>query len=130
MHSNPEAVLVALGMTRFWLAQDGFRLDAAPFVAALEHATGKKALVFGKPAKPFFRAAGDQLGLPAGQIVMLGDDIETDVAGAQEAGLKGVLLRTGKFRQSDLEGPIMPDAVLESIRDLPGWWDRTLTNAN
>jgi ribonucleotide monophosphatase NagD (HAD superfamily) len=64
--------------------------------------------------------------LPAREIVMIGDSIETDVAGAQQSGLKGVLLRTGKFQQSDLEGDIKPDAVLNSIRDLPAWWETDL----
>jgi phospholysine phosphohistidine inorganic pyrophosphate phosphatase len=121
LHSNPKSVLIALGMTRFWRAHDGLRLDVAPFVAALEHATGRKARVFGKPAKPFFHAAIEQLGLPAGGIVMVGDDISTDIAGAHEAGLKGVLVRTGKYRASDIEGPVRPDAIVDSIRDLPNW---------
>jgi HAD superfamily hydrolase (TIGR01458 family) len=125
LHSNPESTLIALGMTRFWKAQDGISLDVAPFVAALEHATGRKALVFGKPAEAFFRAASEKLGVPAGEIVMIGDDIQTDVAGAQQAGLKGVLVKTGKFRPSDLEGQFKPDAVLDSIADLPDWWERT-----
>ncbi len=121
LHSNPDAVLIALGMTRFWHAHDGIRLDAGPFVAALERATGRKAVVLGKPAESFFRAAVDRLGLKASEILMIGDDIETDIAGAQQAGLSAVLLRTGKFRESDLEGPITPDAVLDSIADLPTW---------
>jgi phospholysine phosphohistidine inorganic pyrophosphate phosphatase len=125
LHSNPESVLIALGMTRFWHAHDGIRLDAAPFVAALERATGRNPLVLGKPAEPFFRAAADRLGLRASEIVMFGDDIETDIAGAQRAGLQGVLLRTGKFRESDLLSPVKPDAVLHSIRDLPAWWKQT-----
>ena len=122
LYSNPDAVLIGLGMTRFWRASDGIRLDVAPFVAALERATGRRALVLGKPANPFFQSAIGRLGLPAQDIVMFGDDIETDIAGAQKAGLKGVLLRTGKFRPADLEGKVKPDAVLDSIADLPNWW--------
>ncbi len=122
LHSNPETVLIALGMTRFWHAQDGVRLDVGPFATALERATGREPLVMGKPAEPFFRAAVEQLRLPAREIVMVGDDIETDIAGAQNAGLKSVLLRTGKFRHSDLAGTIIPDAVLDSVGDLPSWW--------
>jgi HAD superfamily hydrolase (TIGR01458 family) len=124
LHSNPDAILIALGMTRFWHAHDGIRLDVAPFVAALERATGRKALVLGKPAEPFFRTAVEHLGLPAPETVMFGDDIETDIAGAQRAGLRAVLLRTGKFRQADLEGTIKPDAILDSIADLPNWWNK------
>jgi phospholysine phosphohistidine inorganic pyrophosphate phosphatase len=124
LHSNPESTLIALGMTRFWLGPDGLRLDAAPFVAALEHATGKKALVLGKPAKSFYSAAVKKLSLPPSEITMFGDDILTDIGGAQKAGINTVLLRTGKFRSADLEGPIIPDAVLNSIQDIPAWWKR------
>ncbi len=122
LHSDPEATLIALGMTKFWLAHDGLRLDVAPFIAALEHATGRKALVFGKPDRRFFHAAVERLGLPAHEIMMIGDGIETDVEGAQEAGLKGALVRTGKFQDSDLQGRVIPDTVLDSIADLPDYW--------
>jgi HAD superfamily hydrolase (TIGR01458 family) len=124
LHSNPEAELIALGMTRYWLGEDGMQLDVAPFVAALEHASGRKAMVFGKPGAPFFHAAASRLGVPASEILMIGDDIETDVAGAQRAGLKAALVRTGKFRPADLEGGVTPDAVFESIRSLPEWWSQ------
>ncbi len=122
LHSDRESVLIALGMTRYWQASDGLRLDVAPFVAALEHAIGRPALVFGKPAAPFFAAAVERLGVPAAEVLMIGDDIDSDVAGAQRAGLKAALVRTGKFRPADLEGGVTPDIVLESIRSLPEWW--------
>jgi phospholysine phosphohistidine inorganic pyrophosphate phosphatase len=124
LHSASDTVLIALGMTRYFQAEDGLRLDVAPFVVALEHAAGKQSLVFGKPATAFFNAAVEKLGLPASEIAMIGDSIETDVAGAQESGLQGVLVRTGKFRRSDLEGKVQPDAILDSIRDLPRWWEQ------
>jgi len=53
---------------------------------------------------------------------MIGDDIRGDVGGAQSVGISGLLVRTGKFQASDLEGDIEPAAVLDSIADLPGWW--------
>lgn len=124
LHSNPEAALIALGMTRYWKAADGISLDVAPFVAALEHAAGRKALVLGKPAAEFFQAAADRLGVPNREILMVGDDIETDIAGAQAAGMRAALVRTGKFRELDLAGPAKPDAVLDSVADLPPWWAR------
>jgi phospholysine phosphohistidine inorganic pyrophosphate phosphatase len=124
LHANPEAILIALGMTRYWKAPDGISLDVAPFVAALENASGRKAQVFGKPAAAFFLAAAQRVGVPAGEILMVGDDIESDIAGAQSAGMRAALVRTGKFRQQDLEGMVQPDAVLESLAELPAWWDR------
>lgn len=114
--------LLALGMTRYWQASDGLRLDVAPFVMALSHASGVEPRVLGKPAPLFYQGALDVLGASAEQAVMIGDDIVSDVGGAQDAGLAGLLVRTGKFRPQDLQGEIEPDAVLDSVRDLPEWW--------
>jgi HAD superfamily hydrolase (TIGR01458 family) len=124
LHNNPEAKLVALGMARYWLAPDGISLDVAPFVAALEHATGQKAMVFGEPDAQFFLAASERLGLAGSEVLMIGDDIDADVGGAQAAGLKGALAKTGKFRPADLAGAVRPDVVFESVADLPRWWNR------
>ncbi len=124
LHANPEATLIALGMTRYWKAADGISMDVAPFVAALENASGRRALVFGKPAAAFFHAAADRLGVTSGEILMVGDDIESDIAGAQAAGMGAALVRTGKFRGLDLEGPVKPDALLDSVAELPEWWER------
>jgi HAD superfamily hydrolase (TIGR01458 family) len=122
LYHNPQAKLIALGMTRYWLSSDGMALDVAPFVAALEHATGRRPVVFGKPAERFFLAAARRLGLEPAQVLMVGDDIEADVGGAQAAGLKGALVKTGKFRPADLEGRIRPDALWESVADLRDQW--------
>lgn len=123
LHHQPDAQLIALGMTRYWQTEAGVSLDVAPFVAALEHATGRHPQVFGKPAEAFFRAAVVHLGRVREEIVMIGDDIHTDIAGGQAAGLKGALVQTGKFRAADLKGPVKPDAVLLSVASLPGWWE-------
>ncbi|GAA2145267.1 TIGR01458 family HAD-type hydrolase [Nocardioides koreensis] len=114
--------LVALGLTRYWRAEDGLRLDAGPIVRALEYATGRGAVVLGKPDPVFYGAAVDDLGLTPEQVVMVGDDIRTDVEGAQRAGLTGILVRTGKFSAADLDGDVRPDAVLDSLAELPRWW--------
>jgi phospholysine phosphohistidine inorganic pyrophosphate phosphatase len=120
--SDAAVPLVALGMTRYWRAEDGLRLDAGAFVRALEYAAHRSAVVVGKPDPAFFRTAADALGVSADQVVMVGDDVHADVGGAQRAGLTGVLVRTGKFSPSDLSGDVSPDAVLDSVADLPRWW--------
>lgn len=122
LHHNPEAVLIALGMTRYWQAADGVSLDVAPFVAALEHASGRRAVVLGKPARSFFLAAVERLGLHPSEVVMVGDDARADVEGAQAAGLRGVLVKTGKFRTADIVGEARPDGTIDSIAELPQWW--------
>ena len=120
--AEPRPYLVALGMTRYWRAPDGLRLDTAPFVAALQHATGTEPVVLGKPAAAFFEAALGAVGSTAEESLMIGDDIRGDICGAQACGIKGLLVRTGKFRDSDLQAGIKPHAVLDSIAGLPRWW--------
>jgi len=119
---TPRPRLVALGMTRYWRAPDGLRLDVAPFVKALEHASGAEAVVLGKPARPFFDTALALLGPDPPEPLMVGDDVVGDVGGAQDAGLRGALVRTGKFRPADLEGDVKPDVLLDSIAELPERW--------
>jgi HAD superfamily hydrolase (TIGR01458 family) len=109
-------------MTRYWRAPDGLRLDVAPFVKALEHAAGVQAVVTGKPASAFFESALCAIGCDAQETAMIGDDIAGDVDGAQRAGLRGILVRTGKFRREDLDANVTPDAVLNSLATLPAWW--------
>jgi HAD superfamily hydrolase (TIGR01458 family) len=113
--------LIALGMTRYWRAADGLRLDVAPFIKALEHAADCEAVVLGKPSVDFFNIALAQIGCSAIDTLMIGDDLVGDVLGAQEAGMQGILTRTGKFRPQDLDRGIMPDALIDSIGELPDW---------
>jgi HAD superfamily hydrolase (TIGR01458 family) len=112
------AELIALQKNRYWKTAEGLTLDAGPFVVALEYATGQQARVVGKPSPDFFRLALDDMGVPPARVAMIGDDIEVDVGGAQRAGLKGILVKTGKFRETDLQLGIEPDGVIDSIADL------------
>ena len=118
--------LIALGMTRYWRSQDGLRLDVAPFIKALEHAASCEACVVGKPAAAFFAASLDLLHCAAEQAFMIGDDIVGDIGAAQACGIRGIQVRTGKFRKADLLGDIKPFALLDSIADLPAWWEQTV----
>lgn len=119
---EPAPALVALGMTRYWRSEQGLQLDAGPFVRALEYATGHEAVVMGKPAKGFFDSAASLLGIGPAGLLMIGDDIRGDIAAAQACGIRAALVRTGKFSEADLQTGIVPDALLDSIADLPAWW--------
>ncbi len=113
------AELVALQRNRVWQRADGLVLDAGPFVVALEYATGRDATVVGKPSPAFFAAALEELGARADAAAMIGDDIEADVGGALDAGLDGVLVRTGKFREQTLRSSgVIPTLVIDSVAQL------------
>ena len=117
------ARLVALHRNRFWLPAGGPTLDAGPFVAALEFATGVEATLVGKPSPAFFRTAARQADVDLEGLAVVGDDVESDVRGARAAGLVAVQVRTGKFdagRNARLPADQQPDHIIDSIRDLPG----------
>lgn len=116
------AVLLAMHTNLYWRTSEGLHLDSGPYVHALELATGKQAIVLGKPARPFFEQALQSIGVEAAEAIMVGDDLENDVRGAQQAGLGGIFVCTGKHHaDSPLLEHIHPDAILPSIADLPQW---------
>lgn len=118
------AELVTLARNRYYRGPDGLLLDVGAFVAALEYGSGRQATLVGKPSSDFFRRALAGLGVPPERAAVVGDDLESDVAGGQQAGMRGVLVRTGKFREGDLAaGTVRPDAVLDSLADLPRVFD-------
>jgi len=112
------AQLIALGMSRYWRADDGPRLDVGPIASAFAYATGQPPIVLGKPTADFFRLATNDLPVDPAHCTMVGDDIVTDIGGAQSAGMRTILVRTGKFRPQDLESAIKPDLIIDSIADL------------
>ena len=116
------AELVAIQKNRFWDPGGGLCLDAGPFVAALEFASEREAVLVGKPSTAFFVTAAEYLGVPLDHISVVGDSVANDVVGGQRAGCLGVAVRTGIFRGAHLEGlERSPDAVLDSLVDLPDW---------
>lgn len=116
------AELLAVQRNRYWRHEGELTLDAGPFVAALEYASGKTAQLVGKPSREFFATAVELLGLAPDQVAMIGDDLVADVIGAKDAGLTGVAVRTGKYRPEDEDrARQIADAVLDSVVDLPEW---------
>lgn len=114
------AKLIAIHKNRFWQTEHGLQMDIGGFIEALEYVSGTEAMIIGKPSADFFNAALEDMQLKASEVAMIGDDIDSDVGGAQQSGLKGILVRTGKYRQSYADAsPIKPDLVIDSIRDLP-----------
>jgi HAD superfamily hydrolase (TIGR01458 family) len=115
------AALVGMHRNLYWKTSEGLELDSGAYIAGLEEATGRTAAICGKPTGPYFDAALAMLGAPRERAVMVGDDIVNDVHGARVLGIRGVLVKTGKFLPEDFaKVPAPPDHVLESIADLPG----------
>jgi len=112
--------LLCMHRNKYWQEDEGLRMDIGAFVAALEYVADARAIVVGKPAPAFFQQALRSLDLPAERVAIVGDDIESDVGGGQACGLVGALVKTGKYRKElAARSSVRPDAVIESIADLP-----------
>ena len=114
------AEIIALHKGRYHEGQSGLVLDSGAFVAALEHATGKQAIVVGKPTQTFFELASHSFGCKPRDLIMVGDDLINDIKGAQQMGMHAVLVQTGKYRKALVDGSsIQPDGCISSIKELP-----------
>lgn len=124
IHSGAE--LIALHKNRFWQTENGLKADIGFFVAGIEYVCSKTARVMGKPNADFFQRVINSAGVSAQDALMVGDDIDSDVGGAQLVGIQGCLVKTGKFRQTYFDqSTVVPDMVIDSIVDLA---DRLVSN--
>ncbi len=112
---------IAMQKNRYWkTAEDGMLLDAGPFVAAIEYASGKNAVVIGKPSPLYFRSALHLLGYePDQKFIMIGDDLETDIRGASELGATTILVYTGKTDYPFAsDSSIKPDYEAKNLKNV------------
>ncbi len=123
--------LVAMHRNPWWLTPEGVTLDSGAFVRALEFATGRRAFLVGKPAGAFFEAACESLGVTKGSadggrdaVLMVGDDLRSDVAGAKRVGLRAAFVLSGKHGPADLAAArargasLLPDVVALTLSDV------------
>lgn len=118
------APLIGIGMNRRFREAGRWLLDAGAFIRALEYGADCTATVMGKPSPSFYRELVDSLGLQPWQCLMVGDDVEADVAGALACGLQAALVQTGKYRPADRDQLPSGAALIGTIGalgDLLGW---------
>ena len=114
------AELIALQKNLYWFSAEGMFLDCGAFVTLLETAAGKTATVMGKPSETFFTIALESLQRSPSEAVIIGDDITSDIVGAENMKMRSILVKTGKFKPNQLENPVAkPTWVLNSIAELP-----------
>jgi HAD superfamily hydrolase (TIGR01458 family) len=132
------AALLAMHRNPWWFTARGPTLDSGAFVAALEFATGVRAVVCGKPGPIMFRTAlagvAADLGgrVAAREVAMVGDDPAQDIVGARRLGMRGILVLSGKTdaataaalgsaaqpRTGTRRSRALPDAVAASLAEV------------
>lgn len=117
VHSN-NPVLLATGYGRYYKSGSNLIMDVGPYTKALEFACDVKAEIIGKPASNFFLSALEDINVSPEDAVMIGDDIVSDVGGAQACNIRGIQVRTGKFRLEDENHPtVKPDGYVDNLAD-------------
>ena len=114
-----NSALIALHQNKYSMRDGKISLDLGPFVKAIEYSSGKKSILMGKPEKNFFDLAVKDLEIKKDNILMIGDDITSDIEGSINANLKAIQVKTGKFQEKDLKHSTQPHYRIESINDLP-----------
>ena len=80
--------------------------------------------MIGKPGKPMFDAALRALGTAPETTLMIGDRLNTDIQGAQQAGLKTALVLTGVSKREDLAASgVTPDGIYDDLPALITAWN-------
>lgn len=112
------AEMIAAGRDRTFPAADGQWPGTGALVAALEYATERTARIVGKPDPLIFSTALDRLG--PGRALMIGDRLDSDLAGATAAEIDGAIVLSGVTTREQAEAAVTPApvAIAENLRAL------------
>ena len=111
-----DSALIALHQNKYCMRDGEVSLDLGPFVKSIEYASNKKSILMGKPEKNFFDLAIKDIRINKEEVIMIGDDIISDIKGAKDFGIKAIQVKTGKFQEKDCSNKfIQPNQRIDSI---------------
>lgn len=96
----------------------GLELTVGAYGKMLENAANVKATYIGKPNKYIFEIALHTMNIERSRVLMVGDKMTTDILGARNTGIKSAVVKTGEFRESDLDCDVRPDYIFDSVKDI------------
>lgn len=130
LHLQKGAILIGSNGDMLIPTEEGLVPEAGMTIAALEAGSGIEPIILGKPEPYFFKLAVERLEIDNREsIVMLGDRLDTDIAGALAYGMKTTLVKTGVDDESEIEEKsIYPDLVVEDLVELKNMWIRSMEN--
>jgi HAD superfamily hydrolase (TIGR01458 family) len=116
------AKLIGSQGNRYFLDKDGTpKIDTGALVRMVADAAQVKPIILGKPNPDYFRLALKKINVDTNEAIIIGDDIESDIKGAEKAGIRGFLVETGKGQkkfQKNLLSKIEPFLTLKSFSEL------------
>jgi HAD superfamily hydrolase (TIGR01450 family) len=110
------AKLVSSSVARVYMDRYGPAIGVGAIAKSLEYSSGKKVISVGKPSPLMFKLALKKADVKAKDAVMIGDQIETDVAGAKKVGIFSILVKTGVDKEVITKPE--PDIVINNIDEL------------
>lgn len=124
-HIMNGAELIIMQPGRHYHLADGPHLDTGAIAAMFEYATGNQGNIMAKPSVNFFKMVLKDMKLKGEQIIVIGDDIETDLIGASKIGAKSILIKTGKYQSGDeFMSSSKPSLVIDNLSQLPAALER------
>ncbi|MHA2037589.1 MAG: HAD-IIA family hydrolase [Promethearchaeota archaeon] len=114
------AKLLGTQGNKYFLDRDGEPvIDTGSFVQLIANAANIEPVIFGKPSKEYFFQALKRIELELHEVLVVGDDSESDIQGAINAGIQGILVKTGKgqFFESE-KSEIEPSKIIDTFSSL------------
>lgn len=106
-------------------SEEGLVPGNGSILAFLETATDVKPIIIGKPQPAIMEIALSKLNLPHEQVAIVGDRLNTDILGGQQAGMITILLRGGVTSEAErIASPIKPDHVFHDLEDLLDFYEK------
>ncbi len=122
---NTKAELILVSGDRFYPGGGKLIMGPGGFAKALEFASGKQAILIGKPSPNFFEIPVKKFGFKDSETLYIGDTVDLDVEPAKKVKLKTMLVKTGNFSEKEFKNSKnKPDYLLKSIADLPKWIEK------
>ncbi len=113
------AVFVGTNADATYPNEQGIGIGNGAILAALQTATDETPIVIGKPEPTLYEQALQRMGTTAAKTLVIGDRLETDILGAQRAGIASLLLLTGvTTREAFTHSEIQPDLVLPGLPEV------------
>ena len=97
----------------------GFEVGNGSVVDMFEYAANQKSPRIGKPNRAILDLCLEYFGLKEDEIVLIGDNLETDIKLGYEQNIETVLVQTGVHNKEDIERlKIYPTHVVNTLMDL------------
>ena len=109
--------------------EEGLVPECGTTIAAIEAATGKKALVMGKPNKYMFDLAIKIINAQHSQTAIVGDRMSTDIIGGINSGIATILIETGVDNKETIsKSAEQPDLIVKDFYKLISIWEKVIMN--